>query len=142
MSEYSKLNISARKQDFWLLQAASAGLIDTSVPYKLVYDENVPTSMVSMSIGNVAPNSHRPEAELSLPPQVTGLIKGESLLHISGLKLADGRHEGQTLQVTSHLNCIPHACATEASWQPPKHRHSCDSLSPRQCNRASLSKRI
>ena len=52
-----------------------------------------------MSIGSELPESLRPEAELSLPPQVTGPIEGESLLHVSGLKLADGPQEGQTLQV-------------------------------------------
>ena len=52
-----------------------------------------------MSIGTGLPQSLRPEAELSLPPQVTGLIEGESLLHISGLKLVDGPHKEQALQV-------------------------------------------
>ncbi len=52
-----------------------------------------------MSNGSDLSQGQRPHAELSLPPQVTGPIEGESLLHISGLRMADGPHEGQTLQV-------------------------------------------
>ena len=74
---------------------------------------------ISMSIGDVLPDSHRPAAELSLPPQVTGLIEGESLLHISGLRLIEGPQDGQTLQVTAHLDKIPQAYAVEASWPCP-----------------------
>ena len=41
----------------------------------------------------------RPAKELSLPPEVEGPVKGETLLHISGLKPADGPLDSQTLQV-------------------------------------------
>ena len=52
-----------------------------------------------MSTTNGAPKKLRPAKELSLPPEVEGSIKGETLLHISGLKPADGPLESQTLQV-------------------------------------------
>lgn len=52
-----------------------------------------------MSIGDGLSLSLRPEAEISLPPQVTGSVEGESLLHISELKLIKGSCEGQALQV-------------------------------------------
>lgn len=56
----------------------------------------------------------RPAKELSLPPEVEGPVKGETLLHISGLKPAYGPLESQTLQVvprpfalfSNHAECI------------------------------------
>ena len=39
-----------------------------------------------------------PSQEASLPPLVEGPIKGEVLLHISSLQLADGSELGRTLQ--------------------------------------------
>ena len=62
-----------------------------------------------MSTTDGGPKGLRPSKELSLPPEVEGPIKGETLLHISGLKLADGPLESQTLQVG------PRPCALSSS---------------------------
>ena len=58
-----------------------------------------------------------PSRETSLPPLVEGPIKGELLLHISGIQLVDAPQLGQTLQARA-----PVRWCQSVQWQ---HRLAC-----------------